>query len=573
MKTALRMTLAPLVIGSLVVACSGGSTPVDPEASSAAPRASIGVGSNSGGATPVDPSVSSARDAHGGLLPPGTTNGAGEGSVHPFDVGSCSGCGGCHYATCPNGVGAANTTYRPTLFTCAACANSSDSAHDAGTGGISNPIIELVFWGSKWSSASPTPGQVAAAMGTLVQNSDYFVGLQQYGVSQVTLQWVIQNTSLMTDPQYYEPPSSYLFSDVQKFVHQEISNSYLPPDNNGSDTIYLVMMPPGTAPQTTCGVNGQSDHNVAYAAFADLDGMMLTATHELVEAMTDAHNTGWIMDRTFGTGTGVENEIGDACNVVGDFINGVMVQSYWSNKDKSCIIPYPPTCGNEFQACCGDLGACTTSMCASASDVCSNGLCQPPCGGYGQACCLPLNTPGTCTASGTVCDSSLGKCAPPPPGAPSCPQSDDYWTCGGTYNNVTSAVFNCTGGTSSTLSLQRSTGTGWQQESPSFYTNPSTGVVTINEMGDPGGVPETYRVGVTDAFGRTTYTPNITFTSTGTCTCTPGTCASTQTQCGTASDGCGGTLHCGGCTAPLTCSAGQCVIGAGGGHCKPGTCM
>jgi hypothetical protein len=38
--------------------------------------------------------------------------------------------------------------------------------------------------------------------------------------------------------------------------------------------------------------------------------------------------------------------------------------------------------------------------------------------------------------------------------------------------------------------------------------------------------------------------------------CTPRTCAQLGYDCGAASDGCGGTLHCGACTAPDTCSGG-----------------
>ena len=112
MKNTLRMTLLPLVIGALVGACSGGSTPVDPAASSARDvdggselhemkRGALGVGDNTGGATPIAPQTSFASDVHGGILPHGVTNGAGEGKVHPLDVGTCqSGC--CFSANSPS---------------------------------------------------------------------------------------------------------------------------------------------------------------------------------------------------------------------------------------------------------------------------------------------------------------------------------------------------------------------------------------------------------------------------------------------------------------------------------------
>src|SRR5271165_1326833 len=57
---------------------------------------------------------------HGGFLPPGSTNGAGEGTVHPFDVGgSCPGGACCFGQTCPwsFGVGSLGTG-RAALFGC-----------------------------------------------------------------------------------------------------------------------------------------------------------------------------------------------------------------------------------------------------------------------------------------------------------------------------------------------------------------------------------------------------------------------------------------------------------------------
>jgi hypothetical protein len=429
MKTALRMTVPFLVIGSVVVACSGGSTPVDPKASSArdvdgglalheTAHGAIGVGNGSGGATPVDPKVSSARDVHGGFLPPGSTNGAGGGRVHPFDTGSCqNNC--CFHAKCPYMFDGfqANTpqgTWEAAFFACsdASCANAigPDSATNVGNGAIANPTIELVFWGFGWTESSPSMTQVTQALKT-VMATDYFAGLAYYGVSSVKL-----------DPtayiQYGGPSSSpYSESDAQSMVDAGVSSGQLPADPNGNDTIYLVMMPPGTTPPQNCGANGangQWDHNVAYVAFSDLDSMMASATHELVEAITDPGGNGWRMDRDLDG-----YELGDACHDLQDFLGGVMVQSYWSNEYGSCIIPFPP-CGEHGQTCCGPGSSCSPSSpyggnpnytnfipCNSISDVCSNGACVS-CGGTGEPCCAG-NTP--CTGTGAECVS--GSCCTP----------------------------------------------------------------------------------------------------------------------------------------------------------------
>jgi hypothetical protein len=618
MTTTLRMKLLPLAIGSLVVACSGGSTPAGPVASSArdveggfalhetTPGAGegrvhsldIGVGNSSGGAAPVDPKVSSAGDFHAGFPPHGSTNGGGGGGgrVHPFDSGSCITCNpspghageGCGPIKCPNSffggtVGTDND--RSALYSCSdsICANSSDSAKNGGGGAIAYPVIELVFWGSQWSNATPSVGAVQASLEFLVNSTDYFAGINQYGTQQVMIDQVVTNTDLTSDPNYWgDPPSGYAENDVQTMVNYEMATGYIPGDPDGNDTIYLVMMPPGTTPPPdTCGANGanvQWVRNVAYVAFTDLDHMTETASHEIVEAITDpggpSGGNGWTMDRSLEDDG---SQIADACTGLADFIDGaVRVQSYWSNSDHSCIIPYPPTCGNEWQSCCSDGATCTG--CASSSDVCFNGLCQPPCGGFDQACCLPGNTGTTCTASGTVCNSTLGRCLPPL-AAPSCPT--DYSTCTGANNDVVDAVFECNGPASGdTFALQQETSPGnWQTLTPTV--SEVNGVWTANQL------PQTnssYRVCVNDAFGQTTCTPTISLTP-AVCSCVPNPCTGAPGECGTnISNGCGGTESCTCCpSGEVICPLdGLCMtltkcneIGSGsggGGHCKPGTC-
>lgn len=590
MRTTLRTTLLPLVIGTLVAACSSAPTPVDPEASSArdvdgglvlhgTALGAVGVGNGSGGATPVDRRVSSARDVHGEFLPPPvSTNGAGEGRVHPFDIGSCqtnSGGKCCFQATCPSSYGAPTGTW-DAAFTCSPtqCADSLDYAHNNGMGAIANATIELVFWGRQWGNAtSPSVAQIQQAIQRLINSTNYFSGLVQYGTSKVTLDKVITDVDLAVGAGYYgDPGATYAESDVQSMVDREVSGQGLPPDPNGNDTIYLVMMPPGTTPSSNvCGANGANgawDHNVAYVGYSDLDNITKTVTHELVEAITDPSSsnpgTGWEMNRSLNGG----NQLGDACNTQSNFLDGILVQAYWSNNDHACIIPWP-VCGGDGQACCNDPSGCT-SPCVSG-DVCSGGTCAP-CGGHGELCCPGSTCP---TAPGDICDT--GVCVTPL-GAPTC---SAYSTCTGANNTGVLAVIQCNAPpTGDTYTLQQTDSSGnWVTVTPSV-TTAQNGQWTAD-------VPQTstgYRVCVKDQFGQSNCTGQYAVTP-ATCTCVPTKCTGVSPNCGTISDGCGGTEHCTCCpTGTSICAlTGTCLSltkcnqlsgGSGGGTgCKPGTCQ
>jgi hypothetical protein len=58
-------------------------------------------------------------------------------------------------------------------------------------------------------------------------------------------------------------------------------------------------------------------------------------SHELVEACTDPEGDAWQINPVNSTNW---NEIGDACSST-TVLNGVLVQSYWSQFDHACVIP------------------------------------------------------------------------------------------------------------------------------------------------------------------------------------------------------------------------------------------
>jgi hypothetical protein len=85
--------------------------------------------------------------------------------------------------------------------------------------------------------------------------------------------------------------------------------------------------------------------NQAHIAWVTNNGTLSSVTtifsHELVESVTDPEGTAV----TGVPGTCSQSgwcEIGDICNTTGT-VNGVVVQSYWSDEDQACVIPttYP----------------------------------------------------------------------------------------------------------------------------------------------------------------------------------------------------------------------------------------
>jgi hypothetical protein len=121
------------------------------------------------------------------------------------------------------------------------------------------------------------------------------------------------------------------------------------PDESGGRNGYFVMMPQGstdTSPSGPCGAHGQQvdtgflgldpDHAwVAYVNFGTLDVMTSCFSHELAELLTDPEQSAWFVNGVPGS----SSEIGDLCDIRENWVHGVKVRSYWSNRDQMCVIP------------------------------------------------------------------------------------------------------------------------------------------------------------------------------------------------------------------------------------------
>ncbi len=226
-------------------------------------------------------------------------------------------------------------------------ANSSSFASYHGGGIIGDVNIQLIFWGTTWATNAENPGQgqVQAAIEQLI-GSTYFEELGQYGMRTIGLHGVTLVNS--------DPPNPFATSDIDGLVWGMIDAGDFPePVDQGGRILYVVLMPQNVS--GPAGIFG-SHHDPDRFDTDDLDGLQYawiswvssgvldftTAifSHEVAEAISDpeSHKPAWLMDRNY---NGDGDEIGDACDKAADRLNGVMVQAYWSENLKSCVIPFP----------------------------------------------------------------------------------------------------------------------------------------------------------------------------------------------------------------------------------------
>jgi hypothetical protein len=227
-------------------------------------------------------------------------------------------------------------------YNLSADAQPTDSVHNEGGALILQAQLELVFWGTAWQTAiGPSASDVVNAV-TAILGSPYLLGLMQYGFQSAA----VRGSTIVTSP---APPANYSFDDVGNLVWSLIDDGKFPePDDDGGRILYMVFMPPGTTPPSDFrGAHSDpSDYDfpadvdyawVGYVSYGTLDYITDVFSHEFVETITnpEPHDPAWVMNRIINKG----NEIGDACNNTVDRLDGILVQAYWSERQKACVIP------------------------------------------------------------------------------------------------------------------------------------------------------------------------------------------------------------------------------------------
>lgn len=218
---------------------------------------------------------------------------------------------------------------------------------------LAHPQLELIYWGSAWSSATnPSPTTLTSSVSTLLASS-YLSTLTQYGFSSSHLH------SSVSLPQS-SPPALFATSDVQNFLRSQILTRALPSPFASSDLLYVVMMPPNvhSLPNTGLGLHGAfplldpssfffpsfvTVHFAWVTTNSTLDVTTWIISHELVEAITDPDATGVSVSSTVSPATGkcsapaTRCEIADVCTKLHWRLDDLNVASYWSQADRRCI--------------------------------------------------------------------------------------------------------------------------------------------------------------------------------------------------------------------------------------------
>ncbi len=219
---------------------------------------------------------------------------------------------------------------------CDAPANSLASSGGGPT--LRNVAVHLLFWGSQWNNnPSPPTAQVIDAVSTVL-SSAYMTGLSQYGVGPGTL----TAAGIVTGA---DPANPFSDGEVQNVIKGLFGDGAIP--GPGPEDLYLVIAPANYVPNIS-NVNGEHSDFVTFpdSGFpvtwygwvshnGTLGSLMPVLTHELVEAVTDPNGGGIQVDPRNSTNW---HEICDVCCSTYP-LDGVVVSSYWSQRDSACIVP------------------------------------------------------------------------------------------------------------------------------------------------------------------------------------------------------------------------------------------
>ncbi|MEO7485984.1 MAG: DUF3892 domain-containing protein [Ferruginibacter sp.] len=227
-------------------------------------------------------------------------------------------------------------------------APASTTTSDGGGKKLRNVKVNLIFWGDVWKTTpAPNPSlQTVTNDCATILHSSFLNRVTQYGCNTAFLGGVF------TTPAGDNPPTNYSMGNINDRVISAIhAGSLSEPDEEATDNLHVVFMPPGTNPPPNLGGEhtyaGFWDYNfpfdfdlgdrahTAFVMFSSRASIASIFSHELVEALTDPEGDAIQVNPRNGSSW---NEIGDICFSTG-VVNGVTVQSYWSQQDKSCVIP------------------------------------------------------------------------------------------------------------------------------------------------------------------------------------------------------------------------------------------
>eukprot|EP01126_Amoeba_proteus_P057384 TRINITY_DN72_c0_g2_i13.p1 TRINITY_DN72_c0_g2~~TRINITY_DN72_c0_g2_i13.p1 ORF type:complete len:480 (-),score=61.85 TRINITY_DN72_c0_g2_i13:120-1559(-) len=303
----------------------------------------------------------------------------------------------------------------------AACPNTPNLLYTPPNPVMTRPKFCNIFWGPVSSDiVTEIPKYMRALLNS---NPNYFTGMMEYGMTTlptfhefpgcdvgITLALGSDGQTLGTCKKdkgiatYTCVTEGSVFAEMAK----QISKGTLPPGD--VNTLFVSVFPSNYPPpgigncDDGCGIHMlRGNINIAFhpdfsstlckdgcltgvTTNSSLDGLKVTISHELVEAITDpnpgGNSPGWY-STVSGTG-----EVADMCTGT-DLVNGHYVQQWWSQTLGECVTTHTPT------------GQYTPVKCNSNSEVNCYNYCCPSkhtCGPKTQ--CVP---PTRCEGDGIVC--------------------------------------------------------------------------------------------------------------------------------------------------------------------------
>lgn len=211
------------------------------------------------------------------------------------------------------------------------------------------PVIQvlqlfLIYWGNAWTAnPPPTPNssQITASCNTMLASS-YMTGLLQYrGIGR----GFVRGSAVIVSS---NPPSGFSDTQVSTFIDGQITAGTIPAPDVDNQTLYCVIMPKGVNASNS-GFIGEhtyftrSGQRIRFAWITNngtLNYVTRIVSHEVVETATDPEGSGFL--GVAGTcNQGGWCEIGDICSST-SILNGVTVQSFWSDQGGACVVPTWP---------------------------------------------------------------------------------------------------------------------------------------------------------------------------------------------------------------------------------------
>jgi hypothetical protein len=147
-----------------------------------------------------------------------------------------------------------------------------------------------------------------------------------------------------------DPPDRVSTFDTTKEAWSLITRDYLPSVGDSAGTAICVLPHPESSPDDPAQtgehswtimagdlLNYPNETPVLWASYGARSHISSTFSHELVETITDPGGDALQVNPTDRFNW---HEIGDVCESCTGLLDGVVVESYWSEAHKSCIIPY-----------------------------------------------------------------------------------------------------------------------------------------------------------------------------------------------------------------------------------------